>query len=713
MSSTNPALRYGPPALLGAFALFFLQPLMGKALTPRLGGGAGVWVTCLVFFQTTLLLGYLLAHALTRLPRERQRLAWAGLALAAWVLVVGNWLLSGHPFLPAPEWTASAAQSPILTLLGVLARTAGPPFLLLSTLSPVLQTWLTHEFPSKSPFRYYALSNLGSFLGLLAYPFLAEPLLSTTGQARALVGLLALITLLALAAPGTQVTAAPPRPAPGPEASESAPAERDSLPLWLLGSAAGSLVLVAASNAMSSALSIPMVWIAPLGIYLLTFVLVFDARWEVGRPWRLAGLVLAFTGCLLYGVFRKGGFDRSPVGAILCFSGLVLAGGLVCHGLLHRLRPAAHRLTRFYLVMGLGGALGGWAGALAAPLLFTRLYELPIAASLVALCALLWLHRSPAPSRWSLAPAGLLLLAVATSLWTVAQEPGFHFRDFFGTMRVRLDGPVKLLQHGSTVHGVQLLGRPDLPLSYYSKGSPLGQVMALQRQRKPHLRLGILGLGAGSAAAYAQAQDDLRIYEISPTILELSGREGVAFETVKASAAQVHALLGDGRRVLEDELRKGSNQFDVLLVDAFSGDQIPWHLLTQEALALFTSHLAPEGILVFHVSNPLPIDRLLAANIQAMGYWGLKLNKTSVEPDDPARGLIRPSIYMLIARDRALVQPNLFRMAEWALIPSEPGLPIGPKAAEKGHRGREAARVSPWTDDRNSLGPLLWMKPYR
>jgi len=713
MASTNTALRFGPPALLGAFALFFLQPLMGKALTPRLGGGAGVWVTCMVFFQTVLLLGYLTAHAIALLPRRRQLPAWGALALATWALIFWGWALSGHPFLPAPAWTAAAAQAPILTLLGVLVRTVGAPFLLLATLSPLLQAWLAGEAPSGSPFRYYALSNLGSFLGLLAYPFLAEPLLSTPGQARMLVLLLGLVTLLALGA-----GASLPQESGLPEvAQDSSPDDpeidqpRDPLATWLLASAAGSFLLVAASNAMSSALSIPMVWIAPLGAYLLTFVLVFDARWDFGRPWRLGGLVLVFSGCLLYGVLRKGGFDRSPVGAILCFTGAVTSGCLICHGLLHGLRPAPQRLTRFYLLMGLGGALGGWGGALVAPQLFTRLYELPIAAALVTLCSLLWIRQFPSGhTRWALAPSALLLLASATTLWVIAREPGFHFRDFFGTVTVRFEGQVKWLQHGSTLHGFQMVGHPEIPLSYYSEGSPLGQVMALQRLRKPSLRIGIVGLGVGSAAAYGRAGDDLRIYEISPTVIELAGRNGFAFEVVKQSPATVTTIQGDGRRSLEDELRTGSNRFDVLLVDAFSGDQVPWHLLTREALAVFTAHLAPDGILAFHVSNPLPINRVVAANIQVLDLWGLQLNKTSVEPEDPLKPWKWASDYVLVAKDQALAQPNLFRMASWAIVPAHPGLPIGPKTEEKVRLGREVARVPSWSDERNSLSPLLWMR---
>jgi hypothetical protein len=464
---------------------------------------------------------------------------------------------------------------------------------------------------------------------------------------------------------------------------------------------------------MSSVLSIPLVWIAPLGIYLLTFVLVFDARWDFGRPWHLGGLALVFSACLLYGVLRRSGFDRAPTMAILCFTGLVATGCLLCHGLLHRLRPEPQHLTRFYLIMGFGGALGGWTGALAAPVLFTRLYELPLAAALVTLCFLLWVRQEARFSRWILAPGAFLFLAGAVALWSIARAPGFHFRDFFGTMTVRFDGNLKLLMHGKTLHGMQIVDHPEIPLTYYSNGSPLGQVMALQRLRKPTLRLGILGLGAGSAAAYAQAGDDLRIYEISPTIIELAGRNGFAFEAVKTTPAHVTTQLGDGRKVLEEELRLGSNRFDVLLVDAFSGDQVPWHLLTREALTLFTAHLAPEGILVFHVSNPLPIDRVLAANIQSLDLWGMELKGTAVEGDFSAKHLILASDYLLIARDHALAQPNLFKMADWAILPTHPGLSVGPKATEKGRRGREAARVPTWTDDRNSLSPLLWMKPFR
>lgn len=715
MDLTKPALRFGPPALLGAFALFFIQPLMGKALTPQFGGGASVWVTCMVFFQTMLLAGYLLAHAISRLPARRQAGAWIALAAATWGLVLWNASVSGHPFLPAPEWTRSAFTAPVRTLLLTLLRTAGAPFLLLATLSPVLQAWLAQESRDGSPFRYYAISNLGSFLGLFAYPFLAEPLLSTQAQARWLLALMALVTLLMLvAAWHTRRVASD----PSPEADDTLdaaedPAGKHPYGIWILASATGSFLLVAASNAMSSVLSIPLVWIAPLGIYLLTFVLVFDARRNFGRPWHLSALVLAFSACLLFGVLRKAGFDRSPLLAILCFTGAVGTGCLICHGLLHDLRPEPRHLTRFYLLMGLGGALGGWGGALVAPLIFTRLYELPIAAALVTLCSLLWVrHTSTRPSRWLLAPTALLLLASGATLVSIIRTPGFHFRDFFGTMTVRFDGNVKTLYHGKTLHGMELVNHPEIPLTYYSKGSPLGQVMALQRLRKPTLHIGILGLGAGSAAAYGREGDRLRIYEISPTVMDLAGREGAAFETVRRSPAAVVTRLGDGRLLLEEELRQGSNGFDVLLIDAFSGDQVPWHLLTREALQVFLAHLAPDGILVFHVSNPLPIDRLVAANLQALDAWALQLDKTGLQDGDPISRLVYRSSYVLAARDQALVQPNLFALANWGLLPKHPGISVGPKALEKGSRGRAAAKVPAWTDSRNSLSQLLLIRPW-
>jgi len=403
--------------------------------------------------------------------------------------------------------------------------------------------------------------------------------------------------------------------------------------------------------------------------------------------------------------------------AILCYTGAVFSGCLICHGLLHALRPTPQRLTRFYLLMGLGGALGGWGGAIAAPLIFDRLYEFPIAAAMVALCSLIYFrHSIQKRLRWALAPSVILMSAAALTLCLTAMAPGYHMRDFFGTIVVRAasfpNGRFRTLRHGNTTHGIQIEDHPEIPVSYYSKGSPLGQVMALQRLRKPALRIGIVGLGAGSAAAYGQNGDNLRIYEISPNVVELAGRNGSTFSAVKNSPAQVVTVLGDGRRVLGEELLVGSQQFDVLLVDAFSGDQIPWHLLTQEALSTFLGHLAPDGILAFHVSNPLPINRLLAANIKALDKWGLELNHTYIDPQNPYKALIQRSIYVLIAKDQALVQQDLFRLAAWVVLPVRPGLPIGPKGMEKAELGQRAAQVTAWTDNRNSLSPLLWMKPF-
>lgn len=688
---------------LGAFTLFFLQPLMGKVLMPGLGGGAAVWVTCLVFYQSLLLIGYLLAHGITRLHPRFQWRAWAGLAAGAALSVLLTFRASGTPLLPAPAWAADATAAPALTLLLVLARSIGLPFLLLASASPLIQAWSARRHPDRSPFRLYALSNAGSFLGLLAYPFVAEPLLGTRSQAW-FVALMMALFILTLGAAAWQARGGDLPPTP------PAPRTRDDGWAWLLGAASGTLLLVAVSNLIGSNLvSTSMVWVVPLGLYLLSFVIVFEARWDLGRPWPFSLLCLGMGLGLV--LLMRGDIYTRPALAILATGLTVLGGCCLCHGWLYSRRPAPERLTRFYLVLAAGGALGGWLGALAAPLVFSDIHEFPVAVCLSALCGLLWLRQQGTAWVRPAALGAVLLLGLGTIVRSTRQE-GRTYRDFFGVSRVVESHGLRRLMHGATSHGMEVLQYPEWPLTYYGPRSGLGQAMAAARQRKPSLKIGVVGLGVGSTAAYARPGDQLDLYEISPVVLRLAGPEAQAFQRVRRSGAQVRAVLGDARTTLEAERSRGSNGFDVLSVDAFLGGQIPWHLLTVEALDLYLSHLSEAGILVIHASSHMAIDRMLAAQARRMGLWALGIYHPSSENPGKTHPLETGSIHILMSRTPVCADGNLFRVARWAAIPPVTDIAIGPRGQLKVEHGRKLAQgMRVWTDDRNSLGGLMRATP--
>lgn len=689
---------------LGAFTLFFIQPLMGKALMPALGGGAAVWVTCLVFFQSLLLLGYLIAHGIIRLRPALQGRAWALLAAGAWLSVALTVHASGTPFLPPPAWTGGATETPVRTLLLTLTRSVGLPFLLLASASPLIQAWFARHRPDQSPFRLYALSNVGSFLGLLAFPFLTEPWLGTRQQAWLVSFLLAAFTAaMSLAAWWARKGEA------GAPEQEGADQGRDPWGSWLLGSAAGALLLVAASNLIGARLTgTPMVWIIPLGLYLLSFTLVFEARWDLVRPLPFSLLSLGVTaGAIL--LMRREVYNHTPL-ALLAIGLAVLGGCSLCHGWIHSLRPSSTRLTRFYLILALGGALGGWAGALGAPLMFPDIHEFPLAVILSVICGLLWLRSHPG-IHLRLGMVAVALVAGLFGTFRDLHQKGRAYRDFFGVVRVNEIQGVKVLLHGQTVHGMEVLQHPEWPLTYYGPRSGLGWAMGIVRQRKASMKIGLVGLGVGSAAAYARPGDMLSLYEISPIILKLAGPEAHAFSRVQRSGAQVRTILGDARATLEAERKEGGNQFDLLCVDAFQGGQIPWHLLTQEALELYLSHLSEDGILVVHATSDLAIDRLVASQARTLGIWALGIYHPSAENPGKTHLHETPSVHILLSRSPACADGNLFRVARWAILPPRPGVPVGPRGQTKGEIGVSLTQgMMTWTDDRNSLGRLMSAK---
>jgi hypothetical protein len=611
--------------LLGAFLVFQVQPIIGRHILPWYGGTPAVWSACMLFFQAMLLAGYGYAHLLAAgLSPRRQAWLHSGLLLLAAGLLAVQAGLWGTPLLPDSGFTPDAATAPIGWILLTLACGVGLPYLLLAASSPLLQAWVHRASGGRSPYRLYALSNVGAVLALVSYPFLFEPLLAVPTQgwlwaaafvlfaAGSLVCAARLLRSGSRDEPATAAgRAAPPAPPPPPR----------RVVLWLALTAAPSALLLAVTNEICQDVAVvPFLWVLPLTLYLLSFILTFDSeRWYRRRLfipafWVAAGLSLV---TLLMG--NAAGITAR----IVIHSGALWIGCMVCHGELVRSKPHPSRLTGFYLAVSLGGALGGLFVNLLAPLLFDGYWELNLSLLAVALLALLrrwnaaggWLAGPRRRLRRSLALAALATLGIglAAQPWVESAELTWAERDFFGVVRVRTlvpDDPrqrcIEML-HGATVHGFQF-DHPALrrqPSGYFGPASGAGLALDHMRRRQPQgLRVGVVGLGIGTLATYGRPGDRFRFYELAPLVIELAEGAGGYFSYLDDSRAHIEVIQGDGRLSLQRELEdSGPQRFDVLLLDAFSSDSIPTHLLTSEAFDLYLAHLAPDGILAANVTN--------------------------------------------------------------------------------------------------------------
>ncbi len=625
---------YAATIFLSAFLLFLVQPIIAKQILPWFGGASAVWTTCLVFFQSALLAGYAYADASARLGRRRQALLHLAL------LVVS---LATLPILAADSWKPQGDEAPIGRILLLLAATIGLPYFLLSTTTPLLQAWYWRRFSTVVPYRLFALSNFASLLALLGFPLLFEPWfnLGQLGIAwsalyAAFVALCGWIALRAFAVAraheGEPQPLAEVRPLPAaatPNGAQQA--------LWLALAAMGSVMLLAVTNHVTQNIaSVPFLWVVPLSLYLVTFILCFDhPRWYV-RP-LFIGAALLLVPAMAAQIASLNLHAAVP----LYFAGLFVAC-MVCHGELARTKPAPEHLTRFYLMLSLGGATGAVLVALVAPTLLPGYFELNIA--LVLLALLLSLHLEGG-LRWAGALATMLTAGLAISA-AIDYGAGKRVmeRDFYGVVRTydrSVDGVrYRAMLHGAIMHGGQLLNEEyhGQPADYFGPTSGYGRLFAALNDARPAPRsLGIIGLGAGVVAAYGRAGDQMVFYEISPKVIEIERRE---FTFLRDSPAKIEVIVGDGRLSLESELKRhGPRGFDVLGIDAFSGDSVPMHLITREAMALYVRHLAPDGVIVFQATNRYvniaPVVKRLAAEqgleavlitdyptqAEGIGYW--------------------------------------------------------------------------------------------
>lgn len=658
-----------------AFLLFLVQPLGAKQILPWFGGSAAVWSICMVFFQTVLLAGYAYADIV------RRRLSLGGQArLHSALLAISVLTL---PIVANPRWKPTGAEDPTLWILGLLLATIGLPYFLLCTTGPLLQSWLARCAAGVQVYRYFSLSNLASLVSLLCYPVLIEPALALKPQAWAWSTGYAAFVLLGCAV-AWHVARLPDAVATpvdtGRTHDGAAPTWRRQL-RWLALPALGSWLLLAITNHLTqNVAAIPFLWVLPLVIYLLTFTLCFESdRWyRRGLFLPLAALCLA---ACAYALQEALSTDLRV--AIALYGGGLFVLCMVLHGETARSRPSPTYLTRFYLMLSLGGALGGIAVGLVAPAVLPAYYELGLGFVLAALAGAVALRSV----RWA-TPACLVLAAGAALALGLQVQDDFQDarqvqRNFYGTL-ITLDhhrddprDDVRQMYHGAVRHGEQFLApdRRHEPTTYYGPTAGIGRALAALPGDRPH-RVGLIGLGAGTLATYARSGDVFRLYEINPQVFALADHE---FSFLRDSAARIERVLGDARLALERETPQG---FDVLAVDAFSGDSVPIHLLTREAMAVYWHHMRADGIVAFHLTNrflalPPVVERVARAN---------GLHTLLVHDEDP---------------------PGMLRRTDWLLVARDPAVFDRPGLRGTGSAVDTSATLPAWTDDFNDLFSAL------
>lgn len=678
---------YAIVIFVSAFLIFLVQPLIAKQILPWFGGSAAVWGTCLLFFQSALLAGYAYADAINRwLSLKRQVLLHSSLLILAALMM---------PIIAADHWRPTGEEEPISRILGLLIATIGLPYFLLATTTPLIGAWYWRRYASSAPYRLFALSNFASLLALLGFPFLIEPVFGNRETALLWSGLFVVFALLCIALGWTTLKTAQNRfdiatdgattgnTNAAPSAASAAPSTtadtshiRISMPQWLLWvglSAIGSSMLLGVSSHLTQNISsAPLLWVVPLALYLITFIISFDhprwyARW-LFLP--LAAVILPVMAWL------SDSLELSLVTPVYA-AGLFLVC-MVCHGELARHKPHPIKLTAFYLSISLGGALGSLAMAVLAPMLLNGYYELYGALTAAAVIALFFTIGIKAWQQWAVRGVALAVVVATTGLsWVSIQEYNrnvrFMERDFYGVVRTRdndLGAEFRSMIHGAISHGGQLLDEPlqMTASSYFGPTSGYGRLFASLPNNTPK-RVGVIGLGAGALAVYAKPGDHWVFYEISPAMVRAAKAE---FTFLKKMAAPHEIVIGDGRLALD---RESPRQFDVLALDAFSGDSIPTHLITKEAMAIYMKHLKPDGVIVFQATNRfvdlMPVARNLADE------FGLSLVLVSDQPEHaegPEYWLASTDQIIMTRNQRLLQSKPIQEVAQE--IPKKPGFPV-------------------------------------
>jgi hypothetical protein len=656
---------YGLTSFLSAFLLFQVQPLIGRYILPWFGSTPGVWTSCLVFFQLLLLCGYLYAHLITTFLKRNSQIR-----LHVVLLLISLLFL---PIIPSQEWKVTSDLDPAFRILLLLTATVGFPYLLLSSTAPLLQRWFADQNTATSPYRLYAISNAGSLLALITYPLLFERFLRLRNQVWSwsvgFIGFVILLALIALyysrirqsAALTNRIPSIPPETKGGGSIIRP---DWKRIALWFSLSATGSLILVATTNRISLDVSpVPLPFIIPLGLYLITFIIAFDSpRWYF-RPVFILLLITGIGAACIELYFA----EKLPLGFRIIIYSLTLFGCCsCCHGELARVKPLPQYLTLFYLTMAMGGAFGGIFVALAAPHIFNRLWEFEIGL-LISFALIMFLvirdlfrksstaiyeevrEKENSPDEKIQVPlvGGVAAILAITAVFVLVGVFGVHIfieqenlvareRSFYGVASVReqdLGNPnahCRVLFHGTILHGTQLL-QPALSTaktSYFLPESGIGLAIRFHPKRRVPgypFHIGGVGLGTGTIAAYANdpdthsaLSDSIHFYEIDPMIVRFAHEYFTCLKEAKQRGAVVTISVGDARIEMEREIQKGDvNPYDVLAIDAFSGDSVPTHLLTRECYRTYLQLLKPDGILAFHITtyylDLLPIIKALAA----------------------------------------------------------------------------------------------------
>jgi hypothetical protein len=759
-SSTSPLLLFTVTSFLSAFLLFQVQLIVNKHILPWFGGSAAVWTTSMLVFQLLLLAGYVYSHLVTtRLPLSRQFALHAILLTAAILLIIALSIAWPSAITPSAAWRPSQSAHQVASVCLIILVSTALPFFVLSTSAPLLQSWFSRLGYGKKAYRLYALSNLGSLLGLLTFPFLLEPALrlKTQGQLWAfLFCVFAAACLLCGRRARKYGTTAPAELQDDPlQDSLTVRRSRIDYLLWFLLAACASSLLLATTNLLcQEVITVPLLWVVPLSIYLFSFIFCFDhPRWYQRAIFHPLFVIALFVTCAA--LHSNQSFLARLISPLL----VLFATCMICHGELVRLKPGVQHLTSFYLAISGGGAAGGIFVALVAPHLFTsfvefewslglavvlllatlfldrqswvfsRSFMLPVTVivagiamaygiglwfpevavtlvtirfypvalligTLVGMGALIF-ERSSAPGASSFRFVQILVAAVAlgsfVALYFNAQpKPGMESstRNFYGVVRVFRNGNAKLLVHGQTTHGAQL-DPPNqrFPATYYGPESGIGLVLRNHPKRSSwtgNLRIGVVGLGAGTLAAYGHPGDSLRFYELDPDVIALSSGEQPTFTYMRDSRASVTNVVGDGRLSLEREEAEGrTRQFDVLVLDAFSGDAVPVHLLTKEAFETYWKQLeSDQGIIAVHITSRHV--NLVPVLLGAAQYFQAK----SLMTISRGQGLIFDSGWFLMSKS-----PDSLNIPSLEPITVQYVHNVGPRL---------------WTDDRSDIFRLIY-----
>jgi len=667
---------YALTIFTSAFLLFLVQPIIAKQILPWFGGSAAVWTTCLVFFQFLLLAGYAYSDWTTRKLSAPRQVALHIVLLAA--------SLASLPIMASADWKPAGDEDPTWRILGLLAATIGLPYFLLSTTGPLAQAWFARTFPAGTVYRLFALSNFGSLLALVSYPFAFEPWITTAAQSwgwsAAYVAFVALCAASAAYSLRGRSAADAHEAVTVPNAGPP-PAPRDYA-AWVLLSAMGAFMLLAVTNHIThDVASVPFLWILPLTLYLLTFILCFERRgWYQRRIF--IGPLLVIVCALAWALHEERGIMDIKEAVPLNLVGLFVMS-MFFHGELAARKPAPRFLTSFYLMVSLGGALGGIAVGLVAVKVFNTYYEFGVGLVVTLLIAafVTRLMRSAVPML-ALAAVGFTGYHVYAYIGYLAKDTRVMTRNFYGTLRVKdigADGEtdaVRRLMHGVIMHGEQYLApaRRGEPTTYY--GATSGVARAIKALDGSAMRVGVVGLGTGTLAAFGRPGDIYRFYEINPQVVDIANRE---FTFLGNSSAKIEHVLGDARLAME---REPPQDYDLLVIDAFSSDSIPVHLITREALAVYLRHLKPGGVIAFHVTNRFLHLAPVVKRIAGEHDLHVALISDDAEDSDLAR-------------------------TDWALVTRDPDLLERPGIAQYAGEIESIPGLQVWTDDFNNLFRIL------